>query len=235
MRAIRNVFRSFMWKRIDARLRERTVEMGQEWNIMESLTLRIEWSTRVHWFFTPWNHPDPLRPPSRKKRNERIYLAGDAAGVAFRSNCAKWAPRVSPASDGLTNQAENWILGAPVALCSPLSCGCGCPTDVYVPHIHGSEQPGVSGRPFTIVSHHHAALLLSFRFATPFFRPLNNKIPRCSSPPSLLFLASSTSPYCQSFSRLREKNTHSRWQISRLGMEDLKIIPWKWYSLHSFF
>lgn len=102
-----------------------TVETGQESNIIESLTLRIEWSTRVHWFFTPWNHPDPLRPPSRKKRDERIYLAGDAAGVAFRSNCAKWAPRVSPAGDGLTNQAENWILGAPVALCSPLSRGCG--------------------------------------------------------------------------------------------------------------
>lgn len=158
-------------------------------NIMESLTLRIEWSTRVHWFFTPWNHPDPLRPPSRKKRNERIYLAGDAAGAVFRSNCAKWAPRVfllPVTAWQIKLKIEFW--GRPWPCARPYLAWCGCPTNVpYAPHIHGSEQTGVSGRPFTIVSHHHAALLLSFRFATPFFRPLNNKIPRCSSlPPASL-------------------------------------------------
>lgn len=155
---------------------------------METLTLRIEWSTRAHWFFTPWNHPDPLRPPSRKKRDERIYLAGDAAGVAFRSNCAKWAPRVSAGSDGLTNQAENWILGAPVALCSPLS-SVWVPGRTCIRATHSRVGVWV-GAPFTIVSHHHAAFLLSFRFATPFFRPLNNKIPPLLVSPQPRLIAS---------------------------------------------
>lgn len=48
---------------------------------------------------------------SRKKRNERICLVGESC-----REIGSERPLLS--SDGLTNQAENWILGTPVALCT---------------------------------------------------------------------------------------------------------------------